>query len=813
MTELWQDIRYAVRSLRRTPGFAAIAVLTLALGIGANSAVFSVVNGVVLRPLGYHDPGQLVSIASKFPTLGFEDFWISPPEYMELREWNRSFASLGAYRTQQASVGGGEAPERVTTGYATADFFTTLGVRPLLGRAYTADEDLPDAEAVAVLSYELWQRSFGGRRDIVGGNILVNGVSTRVTGVMPAGFDIDDEDVELWQPMQLDPANRENRGSHFLNVIARMKPGIGAPQAAAELEQLVANWGTVVPDTHSPHPENHPFFLAGLQDSLVGAIRPALLLLLGAVGFVLLIACANVGNLLLVRAEARQKEIAVRAAMGAGRNRLVRQFLTEGVVLALAGGVLGLLLGHAGVRLLLATSPESIPRADEIAVDPRVLLFTLLVAVGTGLLFGLAPLMHIRHARLSSSLREGGQRTTAGAGRQALRRVLVAAELALAVVLLVGAGLMLRSFEALQKVNPGFQPEGLVSFQLFLPSATYPEAADQAGFFQRLFQRLEGLPGVTSVAAMQGLPPRRDVNANDTEFENVPTPPEGPPHNVDFYQTVTAGYLNTVGAPVVRGRGFEPADANSPVVLINERLAQVFYPGQDPIGRRVRPYFGPDTPLLTIVGVVADVKQGGLEAETGTELYFMYEQGPVLFDFAPRTMYVVARTRGDTGALLRAIPGEVRAIDAALPVAQLQAMDEVLHTSMAQPRFLTLLLGIFAAVALALAAIGTYGVIAYSVLERRQEIGIRMALGARAAGVVGLILGQALAVAGLGLAIGVAGAYGLTRLLQTLLFGVSATDAATFIAAPLVLAAVAALACVVPALRAATVDPAQVLKS
>ncbi|HSJ16119.1 MAG TPA: ABC transporter permease, partial [Longimicrobiales bacterium] len=811
MTELWQDVRYAVRSLRRTPGFAAVAVLTLALGIGANSAVFSVVNGVVLRPLEYREPGQLVAISSAFPGLGFDKFWISPPEFMELREWNRSFVSLGGYRTQQTSVGGGEAPERVTNGFVTADFFTTLGVQPLLGRAFSAEEDMPDAEPVAVLSYELWQRSYGGRREIVGENILVNGVSTRVTGVMPRGFDIDDEDVELWRPVQLDPANRQNRGSHFLNVIGRLKPGVTEAQAGAELDALVANWANLMPAQHVPNPEHHPFFLTGLQDSLVGSVRPALLLL-GAVGFVLLIACANVGNLLLVRAETRQKEIAVRAAMGAGRGRLLRQFLTEGVVLALVGGVLGLALGHAGVRVLLATSPESIPRAADIAVDPRVLLFTLAVAVGTGLLFGLAPLFHLRPARLNGALREGGQRTTAGSGRHAVRRALVAAELALAVVLVVGAGLMLRSFAALQEVDPGFRPDGLVSFQLFLPAAAYPEASDQAAFHQRLFDRLEALPGVTSVAAMQGLPPRREVNANDTEFENVPGPPEGPPHNVDFYQTVTAGYLGTMGAQVVRGRGLEPADANAPVVLVNERLAQVFYPGQDPIGRRVRPAFGNDPPWLTIVGVVADVKQAGLEAETGTELYFMYEQGATLFGFAPRSMHVVARTRGDVTALLRAIPAEVRALDATLPVAQLRPMTDVLHTSMAQPRFLTLLLGIFAGVALALAAIGTYGVIAYSVLERQQEIGIRMALGARAAGVVGMVLGQALTVAAVGLVLGVAGALGLTRLLQALLFNVSATDFATFLVAPLLLAAVAAVASLVPALRAATVDPAQVLK-
>jgi predicted permease len=481
------------------------------------------------------------------------------------------------------------------------------------------------------------------------------------------------------------------------------------------------------------------------------------------------------------------------------------------VVLAVIGGAVGMALGHVGVRLLLATSPESVPRADEIGLDPRVLLFTLLVSIVTGLLFGLAPILHLGAARLNSALRESGQRTTAGASRHAVRRTLVAAELALAVVLLVGAGLMLRSFEQLRKVAPGFQPEGLVAFQLFIPTATYPDAGTTSGFLHRVLDRVRGLPGVTSVAAMQGMPPRREVNANDTEFENVPGPPDGPPQNVDYYQTVTADYLRTMRIPVVRGRGFEPADANAPSVLVNERLAEVFYPGQDPTGRRIRA-FGPDSPWLTILGVVADVKQGGLEAPTGTELYFMFEQGPVLFDFAPRSMYVVARTSGDPRGVLSAIPNEVRALDPTMPVSQLQLMRDAIHTSMAQPRFLTLLLGIFAAVALALATIGTYGVIAYSVLERRQEIGIRMAMGARAAEVVRMILAQALAVAAVGLVLGVAGAFALTRLLRTLLFNISETDPAAFVAAPLVLALVATLACLVPALRAATIDPARVLK-
>ncbi|MEX1182100.1 MAG: ABC transporter permease [Gemmatimonadota bacterium] len=813
MGELLSDARYALRGLLRAPVFAAVAIATLALGIGANSAIFSVLNGVVLRPLPYAAPNELVRVASRFPTLGFDRFWISPPEFFELKERATSFASLGGYRTGTASVGGGDAPMRATSAIATHDLFVTLGVGAQLGRPFNEEEALPGAAAVVALSHEIWQTVFGGDPAIVGRTIYVNGNASTVTGVMPPGFDVADAGVQVWIPAGLDPANRQNRGSHFLDVVGRVRPGVTLDQARAQLSVLLGQWAEINPDTHVPSPDSHPIFLTDLQEDMIGNVRPALLLLLGAVGLVLLIACANVANLLLVRAESRQKEISVRAALGAGRVRLIRQFLVEGLVLSLIGGALGLFIGYAGVRALLAVNPRGIPRSVEIGLDGNVLLFTLTVAAITGVVFGLAPALHLSGGTVSGALRDGSGRTTAGGARLHARRLLVMAEIALAVILVVGSGLLLRSFAELQRVDPGFEPEGILSFQLFLPPATYQDPPAQVTFFDRLIARLESLPGVAGVAAMSGMPPRRDVNANDTELEGYVQTPDGPAPNVDYYQVISTDYLEVMQIPVVSGRGFEPADeAGAPAALINERLARVFYPDQSPIGRRIRPCCGDGIPWLNIVGVVADVKQGGLEEETGTELYALMPQAASQLGFAPRTMNVVIRTTRDPLALAGSARDVVHELDASLPVANLATMNDVMHASVARPRFITLLLGIFAAVALALAAIGTYGVMAYTVAQRRQEIGIRMALGAQAGSVLRMILTQGFSVAVLGLVLGLAGALALTRLLTSLLFNVSATDPAALLSGPLLLAVVALIACYIPAVRATRVDPATVLK-
>ena len=813
MNDLITDIRYALRALRKAPGFTLVAVLTLALGIGANSAIFSVLSGVVLRPLPYAQPDQLVSVASKFPTLGFDKFWISPPEYLELQERSRALASFGGYRTGQVSIGGTATPMRVTSAVATHELFTTLGVAAMLGRPFNAEEDVPNGENVVTLSHELWQRAFAGDPQIVGQSIQVNGNATRVTGVMPPGFDVADAGVEVWIPVRIDRANRQNRGSHFLHVVARRAPGISFEQAEAEMRTLVAQWSSLNPDSHVPVPDNHPIFLTDLQEEMIGGIRPALMLLLGAVAFVLLIACANVANLLLARAETRQREVAVRAAIGAGRGRLLRQFLTEGVVLAMIGGAIGLALGYVGVRLLIATNPDGIPRAEGIGLDPSVVLFTFVLTLVTGLLFGLAPALNLSRRAMATALRDSAGRTTAAGVRLRVRRLLVVGEVALAVILVVGSALLLRSFAELLREDPGFRAERLLTFQVFLPGANYEDPVAQNAFFERLLPSLRALPGVTAASAMSGLPPRRDVNANDFNFEGLTATAEGPAHNVDYYQFVTRDYLETMEIPLVAGRTFSGADEaeGAATVLVNERLVRTFYSGMDPIGQRVRPP-GPDVPWLTIVGVVRDVKQGGLDEETGTEVYFLYPQVGRTVGFAPRSMNVVVRTSGDPMSLASAVRSEVRTLDASLPVANLASMEDVLSTSLARPRFLTLLLGIFAAVALALAAIGTYGVMSYSVAERRKEIGIRMALGAQASSVLRMILRQGVVTAGLGIVIGLLGAFALSSMLQAMLFNISSTDPTAFVVAPLTLSVVALIACYAPALRATRVDPAGVLK-
>jgi len=804
-----QDLHFALRMLRKSPGFTAVALATLALGIGANSAIFSVVNGVLLEPLPYRQPDQLVYLYSQFPTMGFDEFWISPPEYRELQERARSFSAIGAWRTGRVNVAGAESPVRVTSAIATAEFFTALGVAPVLGRTFSADEDTPNGPAVAVISHGLWQRVFGADPQLVGNRIQIDGAPTTITGVMPPGFDIEDEGVDVWVPAQLG-SQPTNRASHYLHLVGRLAPGVSLDLAGSELRTLVAGWRETTPEGHVPTPENHPIYLRSLQEEVTGGVRTALLMLSAAVGLVLLIAVANVGNLLLAKSEGRRREVAVRIAIGAGRWRLVRQFLTESLVLATIGGALGLALGYAGVRLLLAGSPDSLPRLNEIGLDARVLLFTLAVSLLSGLLFGLAPLLHLSAPSMAASLKEGGRRTTDAPGRQRLRRGLVVVEMALAVVLVIGAGLLIRSLGALQRVDVGFQVDGLLTFQLYLPPARYPDAPTAASFYASLLDRLAALPGVQSAAAMSGLPPLRNVNANDTEFEGVETSADLPA-NVDYYQTVQGDYLGTMGIPIVDGRGFEAGDdgGDTPVALINQTLAQRYYPDRSPLGRRIRPGGAPF--WLTVVGVVKDVKQGGLSEKTGTELYFHNPQVTAA-GIAQRTMNIVVRTSRPPLSLAGEVRAAVRDLDASLPLARLQSMDQNVAETIRRPRFLTLLLGVFAALALALAAVGTYGVLAYAVAERGHEIGVRMAMGARTGDVLGLVLRSGLGLAGAGLLLGVVGAVGATRLMRTLLFGVSATDITTFLMAPVVLGVVGTVACIIPAYRAARVDPAVVLR-
>ena len=810
MQALLQDLRYAFRNLKQAPGFTAVAIVTLALGIGANSAIFSVVNGVVLKPLEYREPDDLLFITSNFPGESYgAQFWMSAPEYFQYREQSMSFTDMGVYTTGEISITGTDTPIRVPAGFATASLFTTLGVDAFRGRFFTAEEDSPGGESAVLLSYELWMSAFGGRDDLVGERLLVNGAPSTVVGIMPPRFGLDDNGVQVWSLLQLDPGNPGSQFSHYLYGVGRLREGVPQQEAQAELDVLVAGWLETYPDAHI-RPDGHEIQFEPLTAQVIGDVRPALLTLLGAVGFVLLIACANVGNLLLARAEARQKEIAVRAALGAGRGRLLRQFVTESVVMSLIGGALGLLLGRWGVALLLSTSAGSIPRLNEIGLDASVVGFTLAVSLGTGLLFGLAPLLHLTVDNLAAGLREGG-RTTAGSARHQLRQLLVVSEIALAVVLVVGAGLMLRSFAALQSVDPGFDHDELLTFRLFLPSATYAGPPEQLSFYRELNSRLLEIPGVESATLMSGLPPIRRLNANTMRFKGIQFSDEGPPSEVDYWQFVMDDYFSTMQIPLREGRVFQAADgeADGPVVVVNEAIADMYWP-EGALGRRLRD--GNNAPWMTVVGVVADVKNGGMDQGAGTELYF-YQPQAAAMGFGRPTMNIVLRTSLDPLVLSETARRTVWSLDLSLPLTNVQTMEDAVFGSMARPRFLTMLLGAFGSLALGLAAVGTYGVMSYFVAERSREMGIRMALGAASGGVLMLVLRQSLKIAVVGLVLGVGAAFSLSRFVESWLYGVSAFDTATFVAVPAILALVALAACLIPAVRATRVDPIVVLKA
>jgi predicted permease len=809
-----QDFKYGLRLLRRSPGFTTLAVLTIGLGIGANSAIFSVINGVVRKPLAYPDADRLMFITSQFPTLNFTKFWMSPPEYFDYREHTKAFSHIGAYSTGAMNLSEGDRPERVNAAFVTASMFDVLGVRPARGAAFTPEQDRPGADPVVLLSHEIWTRAFAADPAIVGKTAMIQGRQRTILGVMPPGFDLHDSKAQLWIPLALNPANRQNRGSHGVYVVARLADGVSPGQANSELQGFLTQWGEWWPQTHVPNDSTHRVQMAPLRDEVVGNVKRALWVLQGAVALVLLIACANVANLLLARAESRHKEFAVRTALGAGKTRILRQFMAEGTVLSVLGAALGLALAFWGLKALLAANPESVPRASEITLDPLVLAFTVGVALLTGLVFGLAPLLHMGDQAVSLSIKEGGVRSTAGSGRNRVRRGLVVAEIALAVMLVIGAGLLIRTFKNLTSVDAGFNPENRVTFGLVLPAATYPDSQRATDVITNLMRKLDEIPGVERVAAMQGLPPQRPVNANDTNFEGYTPGPGDPPPNVDYYQTASSGYFETMGIRIVKGRGFEASDAiGSPVVVVNEALARRFYKDTDPIGRRLNPFFGQNSPLFTIVGVAKDVKQGGLEVPAGTEIYFNFEQLPRLVGFATRNMNVVLEVSRPLASLMPAIRSAVVGVDPGLPIVQMRTMEDVIGASLTRQRFLSLLLGIFAGVALLLAAIGTYGVLSYMVSERHREIGIRMALGAGNSQVVGLVLKQGITIAIIGIVVGVGGALGLSRLTQTLLYGVEPADPLTFGTVILVIALVATAACLIPMRRATRVDPLTAIRA
>lgn len=817
MVTLRQDILFALRMMRKNLGFTLAVVLCLTLGIGATTGIFTVVNAVLLQPLPYTHPEQLVRIYTEFPTFphgGLHRFWTSGPEFLDLKRDTHSWATLDAWITGGANLAGKTEPVRVTAAYLSGGLFDTLGVAPIKGRLIAASDDIPGAPVVADLSYGTWQGVFAGDPNIVGRETQLDGLKCTIIGVMPKGFAFppgEQDPPHVWTALQLDPAKPGGRGSHNYYLLGRLKPGVTPAEAQGELASLVQSYGEkAAPKTHSFAPKRHTIVSYPLQAEVVSSVRPALLMLLGAVAFVLLIASVNVANLLLARAEARRKEIAIRESLGASLGRLARQFVTEGVLLALCGGALGVALAYAGVRLVQLTNAGGIPRADEITVDWRVLLFTLLVSVLTGLLFGLAPLANLIVSGISETLKETAGSTTAAAGARYFRLVLVVGELAMALVLLISCGLMLRAFWKLQEVHTGLNADDVITMRVSLPGGTYTASAKITDFWTRLEARLTNLPGVQSGALVSGLAPMRPPNMNDTDFEGFVQRQDGPIPNVDFYQAVSKDYFTTMGIRLLEGRLFDARDIQDApqAVIVNETLAKTFWPNQDPIGRHMRPGGAKD--WCTVVGVVDDVKNAGLERPAGTELYLPFRQPP---GAGQTDMYVVLRARGgDPRALAGEVRGQMNDLDPSLPLADVRLMEDVLSRAEARPRFLTLLLSLFSAVALAIATLGIYGVVSYSVALRTKEFGLRMVLGAQTGDVLGLVLKQGAGMALIGVACGLVLALFFTRLMAGLLYGVTPTDLATFVSVTVVLFAVALAATYVPARRATKVDPMQTLR-
>ncbi len=815
MSTVIKDLRYAARMLASSPGFTAAAVICLALGIGATSAIFSVVHAVLLRPLGYREPDRLIRVYTefpKFPNGGLRRFWMSPPEYDELSRELQSWESFDAWADGAVNLAGAAEPIRVTSVFVTGGLFQSLGVSPALGRAITPQDDIQGAPQVAIISDGLWQRAFGRDPGVVGRVIQINGQNANVVGVMPASFSFPPGQIdaaEVWTPLQLGPPNPQRRGSHFLYPIGRLKSGVTMRQAMDEIARHVQDSRAHLAGIMHPFsPDDHPIVMYPLQDEVVRSIRPALWTLMGAVVFVLLIACVNVANLLLARAEARLREIAIRKALGARVGQLIRQFTTEGLLLSITGAALGLVLASAGLRVVVEAGRASIPRASEVTIDPVVLAVTLGVSLLTALFFGLAPLAQIATGTLHDALKAAANRAAGSVASNRFRSVLVSSELALALMLLIGTGLMIRAFWKLSEVNPGFQPASLLTMRINLPQSTYPQNANITRFWQNVQDKVSSVPGVQSVTLMSGLPPERPINANDTQIENFTPVPGGPGNNIDYWQNTGDHFFETMGIRLMDGRFFDQRDGAgaTPTVIINQTMARTYYGNESAIGRRVRPGF--TDPWRTIVGVVADVKNAGLDKPSGSELFFPYRQE----GFPARTGFLAVRTSTDPTSLILPVRTAVQSIDPSIPVSLVRTMDDVLAGARSRPRFLTTLLGLFSSTALLLAAVGLYGVISYSVTRRTTEFGIRMAMGAGASDVLGLVLGHGMRLALIGVAAGAIGALALTRLIRGLLFDVSSFDPLTFLAMAALLVAVTALACVIPARRATRVDPLVALR-
>jgi putative ABC transport system permease protein len=806
MQTLLQDLRYAFRLLAKSPGFTAIAILTLALGIGANTAIFSVVNGVLLRPLAFRDPSRLVIVAEKssFPTIS-----TSYQNLVDWRDQSRSFESMEGTRATGLSLTGAGDPELLTARMATAGLFPLLGVEAREGRTFLPEEDKAGSAPVVLLTYGLWQRRFGGSREIIGKPISLDSRPYTVVGVLPPGFQLL-QPADVFVPFVPWAATLpDDRNWHpGIIAIARLKPGVSREQARTEMVGITKRLELQYPIYNTGTSAD----VVGLQDQLVQNVRPALILLLGAVSLVLLIACVNVANLLLARASSRGREVAIRTAMGAGRGRVVRQLLTESVLLSLGGGLLGILFAWASLGPLLKISAGSVPQVVPIELDRSVLVFTFAVSLLTGLFFGLVPALRTAKLDLRETLNEGSRGSTSGPGHHRIRGVLVASEIALAVLLLVGSGLLLRSFSRLQDVPPGFQADHLLVADIPLSQTAYAKPEQRYQFFDRLVERAKALPGVRSAGAASFLP----VSGGGSVIHfNITGHPPKTPHDyvAAGYRTVTPNYLETLGVPLLRGRLLTPADNDKApaVVVINASMAAKYFPNENPLGKRLQLGATPenDVPTMEIVGVIGDVRPG-LGVDPQTEMYLPYRQADLILPVFQ--LSVVLRTAADPQLQTAALRSALAEIDPNQPLVKVRTMEDNMAATVAQPRFRTWLIGIFAAVALVLAGVGVYGVMSYTVTQRTNEIGIRVTLGAQSEDVFKAIVGEGLRLALTGVSIGIAAALALTRLLQSFLFGISAYDPITFLGVALLLTMVAAAASFFPARRATLVDPIVALR-
>ena len=804
MENLFKDIRFAMRGLLKRPGFTAIAVVTLALGIGANTAIFSTINALLLKPLPFPELDRIVALWDTVPSRGVERNEVTVANYLDWRAQNNTFEQLAIYRWWSTNLTGADTPERVQGFQVTANFLDAVGVKPVMGRNFSEEENQPGKDGVAILTYSLWQRRFGADPNIVNKTIATNGVTRTVIGVMPPEFNFP-KGAEIYSPIAITPELSRSRDNHSYLGVGRLKPGVSVQAAAADLGRIATQLEKQYPETNT----GRGVVVYPILQDTVRMYATALWIMMAAVGFVLLIGCANVANLMLARAAGRQREIALRAALGASRFRIIRQLLTESVLLGIAGGALGILIGYWGVDLIRTASPGEAARYapgwNHMGINFPVLVFTTLLSMLSGVLFGLAPALQLSKPDLNNALKEGGRQATSSSHR--LRGLLVVAEVALSLVLLASAGLLIRSFIQLLKTDPGFNPDRLLTMNLVLPTAKYKEEPQRAAFYSDLLQRVNQLPGVTSAAIVNHLPLGGSNSSTSFLVEGVPDPPPGQEFD-GRYRVCSPGYFQTMGISVLKGRSFTDQDkAGAPhVIIVNETLARKYWPNDDPIGKRMR-YTGPleQNPWMQVVGVVQDVKHE-LNLAVTPDFYVPHAQD------SWSSMVLVARTKVEPAAMAAPVRQELWSIDKDQPVFDVRTMGEVRAISLALYSFSSVMLGIFAVLALLLAAIGIYGVMAYAVTQRTHEIGIRMALGARASDVLKLVVRNGMGLALIGVVLGLAGSWALTRFISSLLVGTSATDVWTLSIVSLSLLSVALLACYIPARRATRVDPLVALR-